>query len=113
MLKSIYRFIDWFIPQSILATASTRLMARTFVALHVAGPLMGHSVTLYLSQTAAGNTWQYWVVEGLVASFLVIPFVLRFAGSLSTAAALSVQMLVGLSLFGSFFFGGIASPRSN
>ena len=110
MHKSIYRFIDWFIPSSIQENQSDRLMARTFVLLHLVGPLMGHSVTYFLSQTAAGGTWQYWATEAIVVSFLAIPLVLRAFGSLRVAAMVSVQVLVGLSLFGSFFFGGISSP---
>ncbi len=110
MYKSIYRFIDWFIPSSIQENQSDRLMARTFVLLHLVGPLMGHSVTYFLSQTAAGGTWQYWVIEAIVVGFLAIPLLLRAAGSLQIAAMVSVQLLVGLSLFGSFFFGGISSP---
>ena len=110
MFRAVYRFIDWFIPHRLRESESDLLMLRTFVALHIAGPTLGHSVTFFLRQTKAGHTWQFWVVEGLVASFLVIPLVLRLAGSLRIAAILSVQMLVGLSLFGSFYFGGIASP---
>ena len=110
MYKSIYRFIDWFIPNSIQENQSDRLMARTFVLLHLVGPLMGHSVTFFLSQTAAGATWQFWVTEAIVVGFLAIPLLLRAVGSLQIAAMVSVQLLVGLSLFGSFFFGGISSP---
>ncbi|HEY0325096.1 MAG TPA: ATP-binding protein [Allosphingosinicella sp.] len=110
MYKSIYRFIDWFIPSSIQENQSDRLMARTFVLLHLVGPVMGHSVTYFLSQTAAGGTWQYWATEAIVVSFLAIPLLLRAVGSLQIAAMVSVQVLVGLSLFGSFFFGGISSP---
>ena len=80
MHKSIYRFIDWFIPASIRETQSDRLMARTFVLLHLLGPIMGHSVTYFLSQTAAGATWQFWATEAIVVSFLAIPLLLRFAG---------------------------------
>ena len=110
MSRSIYRFIDWFIPASIRETESDRLMARTFVLLHLLGPVMGHSVTYFLWQTAAGATWQFWVTEAIVVSFLAIPLLLRAWGSLRLAAMVSVQVLVGLSLFGSFFFGGISSP---
>jgi signal transduction histidine kinase len=110
MYKSIYRFIDWFIPISIQENQSDRLMARTFVLLHLLGPLMGHSVTFFLSQTAAGATWQFWVTEAIVVAFLAIPLLLRAVGRLQIAAMVSVQLLVGLSLFGSFFFGGISSP---
>lgn len=110
MYKPAYHFIDWFIPPSIQETESDRLMARTFVLLHLIGPIMGHTVTYFLWQTAAGATWQFWVTEAIVVSFLAIPFLLRGFGSLRLAAMVSVQVLVGLSLFGSFFFGGISSP---
>jgi signal transduction histidine kinase len=110
MHKPIYRIIDWFIPSAMLESDSDRLMARTFVLLHFAGPLMGHSVTLFLAQTAAGASWQFWATEFMVAGFFAIPFLLRASGSMTLPAMTSVQMLVGLSLFGSFFFGGISSP---
>src|SRR5690349_24035575 len=100
MYKSIYRFIDWFIPNSIQENHSDRMMARTFVLLHLLGPVMGHSVTFFLSQTAAGATWQFWATEAMVVSFLGIPLLLRWGGSLELAAMVSVQVLVGLSLFG-------------
>ena len=110
MQTSAYRILDWFIPAAMLESDSDRLMARTFVLLHLVGPLMGHSVTLFLSQTVAGDTWQFWVTEALVAAFFGIPFLLKYTGSMRVPAMTSVQMLVGLSLFGSLFFGGISSP---
>lgn len=110
MYKPLYRILDWFIPAAMLESDSDRLMARTFVMLHLAGPLMGHSVTFFLARTAAGSTWQFWVTEGMVAGFFGIPFLLRACGSMRLPAMTSVQMLVGLSLFGSFSFGGISSP---
>jgi signal transduction histidine kinase len=85
-------------------------MARTFVLLHLVGPLMGHSVTFFLAQTVAGESWQWWVTEAMVVSFFGIPFLLKLSGSMRLPAMTSVQMLVGLSLFGSFWFGGISSP---
>ena len=110
MSRSVYRFLDWFIPPTIRETESDRLMARTFVILHLLGPLMGHSVTYFLWQTSAGATWQFWTTEVIVVSFLATPLLLRVCESLRIAAMVSVQLLVGLSLFGSFFFGGISSP---
>ncbi|WP_294392583.1 ATP-binding protein [uncultured Sphingomonas sp.] len=110
MLRSVHRFINWFIPHAMRGTDSDHMMLRTFVALHLAGPLMGQSVTFFLSRTSAGGSWQLWVLEAMVLAFLAIPFVLRATASLAIAAGLSVQMIVGMSLFGSFFFGGIASP---
>ncbi len=104
------RLIDWFIPASIRETMSDLMMARTFVMLHLMGPLMGHSVTVFLAGTPAGDTWQFWVIETIVVAFFATPFILRATGNLALAAMFSVQALVGLSLFGSFYFGGISSP---
>ncbi len=110
MHKRFYRAIDWFIPAAMLQGDSDRLMARTFVMLHLAGPLMGHSVTFFLARTTAGESWQFWVTEAMVAGFLGIPLLLKASGGIRLPAMTSVQMLVGLSLFGSFYFGGISSP---
>lgn len=106
----LLNFVDWFIPPAIRRSDTDLLMGRTFVTLHLLGPVMGHAVTYFLASTPAGDAWQFLVVEALVASFLVVPLLLRWVGSLRLPAMLSVQMLVLLSLFGSFFFGGISSP---
>ena len=45
MNRASIRFVDWFIPAEIRESETDRLMARTFVALHLVGPLMGHAVT--------------------------------------------------------------------
>lgn len=110
MNYNINHLTDWFIPAQLRETESDLLTARTFVMLHLIGPLAGQSVTYFLSRTTAGMSWQFWVVEALVAAFLMIPLLLRLSGSVAFPAFLSVQMLVGLSLFGSFYFGGISSP---
>jgi len=108
--KSILPLLDWFIPPSIRETDSDQLMTRTFVLLHLLGPIMGHSVTFFLWQASPDADWQFWAIEAIVVSFLAIPLLLRVHGSLKLPAMVSVQVLVGLSLFGSFFFGGISSP---
>jgi signal transduction histidine kinase len=110
MQRVFYGLLDWFIPTAIRETESDRLMARTFVLLHLLGPLMGHSVTYFLWMETGGDNWQFWVTEIMVASFFAIPLILRLTRSMLVAAISSVQMLVALSLFGSFFFGGISSP---
>lgn len=110
MLKELNRLLDWFIPDAIRRSDTDLPMVRNFVLLHLLGPLMGHSVTLFLWATIPSGGWQFWVVEASVASFFAIPFVLRSTGSMTLSAMLSVQLLVGTSLFGSFWFGGISSP---
>ena len=110
MLKTLNRLLDWFIPGAILRSETDLPMVRNFVLLHLLGPLMGHSVTVFLWLTIRSSNWQFWVLETSVAAFFAVPFVLRASGSMTLSAMLSVQLLVGTSLFGSFWFGGISSP---
>lgn len=110
MLTSIKSFIDYFIPDESGKESSNLMMLRTFVFLHLAGPAMGHAVILFLYQASTHLTWVFWVLEVNVAFFWLMPFIVRRTGNLQTAAAISVQALVFLSLFGSFFYGGISSP---
>ncbi|MHA6316244.1 sensor histidine kinase [Altererythrobacter sp. CAU 1778] len=110
MAAYVVKILDWFIPQSIRASDSDVAMVRNFVLLHLVGPLMGHTVTAFLLLNLHDDIWQFWVTELGVASFFAVPFILRYTGSMKAAAMASVQMLVGLSLFGSFYFGGISSP---
>lgn len=110
MFTRINPILDCFIPQAIKDSETDLPMVRNFVLLHLLGPLMGHTVTAFLWLTVDGTHWQFWVTEAGVASFFVVPLLLRWTGSMRIAAMFSVQMLVGLSLFGSFWFGGISSP---
>lgn len=110
MIETINRLIDWFIPPEIKASQTDLPMVRNFVLLHLLGPLMGHSVTAFLWMTLDHDNWQFWVTELSVASFLLVPLMLRAGARMSNVAMFSVQMLVGISLFGSFWFGGISSP---
>jgi signal transduction histidine kinase len=110
MKISINAIVDFFIPPAIRASDAELPLARNFVALHLLGPLMGQSVTAFLWMMLARNSWQFWVTEAVVLSFFLVPFLLRWRGSIRLPAMMSVQGLVGLSLFGSFYFGGISSP---
>jgi signal transduction histidine kinase len=86
------------------------MKVRTFILLHLLGPAMGHSVILFLWYATKTLTWQFWVIEVSVASFWLVPILVKATRSLFLPASLSVQVLVFLSLFGSFFYGGISSP---
>lgn len=110
MAIRINTIIDYFIPARIRNSDAELPLARNFVALHLLGPLMGQSVTGFLWVMLERDSWQFWLTEVVVLSFLLVPFLLRWCGSMRLPAMVSVQGLVGLSLFGSFYFGGISSP---
>ena len=110
MRDLILRAIDYFVPEEITRDQASLTSVRAFILLHLLGPAMGHSVVLFLWTASPVLTWQFWVVEVGVASFWLIPLLVKMTRSLMLPAMVSVQTLVFLSLFGSFFYGGISSP---
>ena len=110
MRQLAMKAIDYFIPANLTRDQANLMKVRTFVLLHLLGPAMGHSVVLFLWSASDDVSWQFWVIEVSVASFWLIPLWVKLARSLVLPAMLSVQTLVFLSLFGSFFYGGISSP---
>jgi signal transduction histidine kinase len=110
MLATWGKIIDYFIPQAVRAESSNYMMFRTFVFLHLMGPLLGQSVIIFLYQASNETPWVFWVIEANLCFFWLMPFLVKRTGSLILPATLSVQALVSLSLFGSFFYGGISSP---
>jgi signal transduction histidine kinase len=102
--------IDYFIPVELRRDQANLMKVRTFILLHLLGPAMGHSVVLFLWSASTVITWEFWVVEVSVVSFWAVPLLVKLTRGLTVPAMLSVQTLVFLSLFGSFFYGGISSP---
>ena len=110
MLRAINRAIDYFIPASVLSDSAVRMKVRTFVFLHLMGPAMGQSVILFLYRASHTVGWQFWVLEAAVTSFWIVPFIVKNTSTLSVPGFVSVQVLVFISLLGSFYYGGISSP---
>lgn len=110
MLASPKKLVDYFIPPEVRAESSNYMMFRTFVFLHLLGPLLGQSVIAFLFVVSDHIGWVFWTIEFNLCFFWLMPFLVRATRSLTLPATLSVQALVALSLFGSFFYGGISSP---
>src|SRR4051812_36724560 len=104
------RAADHFVPRAARNKTSDYLMVRMFVFLHLFGPLLGHSVIVFLYQASDRIGWVFWTIEANLCFFWLMPVLVKRTGSLTIPAALSVQALVSLSLFGSFFYGGGWSP---
>jgi len=110
MRQLAMKAIDYFIPVELTRDQANLMKVRTFILLHILGPAMGHSVVLFLWSASAIITWQFWVIEISVALFWTVPLLVKLFRSLTIPAMMSVQALVFLSLFGSFYYGGISSP---
>jgi signal transduction histidine kinase len=110
MRDRLIRAIDYFAPVEMMGDQSNVMKIRTFILLHLIGPAMGHSVILFLWYASPVLAWQFWVIEASVVSFWLVPILVKLTQSLILPATFSVCLLVFLSLFGSFFYGGISSP---
>jgi signal transduction histidine kinase len=112
--SAVYRrseaITDWFIPDSLKTDAATFGLARIFVFSHLFGPALGQSISVYLYVLDPSPGFVYWTVAGLITSFWTFPFWLRLTGRLILLALCSVETLSVVTLFGSFYYGGVSSP---
>ena len=110
MLQRWLAIVDWFIPDAYTLEKSDLGFLRSFVFLHMVGPLLGQSIAAFLYIADERRGWEFWVIELTICSFWLFPFVLKYSGSLFASAIGSVQTLIFVSLFGSYFYGGVSSP---
>jgi len=106
----LIRTVDWFIPAELQKTTATLWRARIFVISHVLGPLSAVAILGYLYRVQAPHDWVYWTLCVLCGSFWTLPFALKLTGDLSRPALFSFCVLTLISVFGSFFYGGVSSP---
>lgn len=94
-------------PPPSSGSADPRLY-RSFVVLHLVGPLFGLPICTVLLLLEAHTATVPLLFTAGVCLFWLLPFLAR--RGLERAAFLSVQLLTSVSLFGSFFYGGPNSP---
>ena len=106
----LIRAVDWFIPDRLQSTTATHWRARIFVISHVLGPFSAVAILGYLFRVMPVHDWVFWTLCVLCVSFWTLPFALKLARNLAMPALYSFCTLVFVSVFGSFFFGGVSSP---
>ncbi len=102
--------LDWFIPNAAALERSERAVARNFVFTHFVGPLMSQPVPLYLYLVDKNHSAACWTIILCVWAFWLLPLVFKWTRSLDLAATASVQLLLFVSLFGAYNYGGVSSP---
>jgi signal transduction histidine kinase len=102
--------LDWFVPNAAAMERSERAVARNFVFTHFVGPLMSQPVPLFLYLTDVSHGVACWTIIVSVWAFWLLPFVFKWTRSLEIAAVASVQLLLFVSLFGAYNYGGVSSP---
>ncbi len=110
MIETILRLIDWFVPEASRKNKAEFGRARNFVFTHLFGPLMGSSIIVFLFVADPNPDWPCFVIAAFIIGFCGLPLALRVTGNLQLVATISVQNLLFVTLFGSYFYGGVSSP---
>lgn len=102
--------VDWFVPSDLQKSTATLWRARIFVISHFLGPFSAVAILGYLYRVQAAHDWVFWVLCVMCSLFWTLPFALKLAHNLFAPALFSFCVLTSLSVFGSFFYGGVSSP---
>jgi signal transduction histidine kinase len=109
-VRRLMEIIDWFIPIELRSHTATLWRARIFTISHLLGPCMAVVILSYLYRADPAPGAPFWTVAILCFAFLLLPLAMKLTRSLTFVATVSVCDLTFVSLFGSFFYGGVSSP---
>lgn len=106
----VLQAIDWFVPEQLRTDTASLWRARIFAISHLLTPCFGVPVLglLYVTEKSPGVP--FWTICALVSIIWFLPLGMRLTQQLRWAAVCSVTTLTLLSVFGSFFYGGVSSP---
>lgn len=110
MPQALYHILDWFIPLKARRDRSDQGMSRTFVFTHLFGPLLAMPMGVLLFLADDSTSLAKWIVIGCIASFWLLPLVLRSTGNMVAVSLMSVELLAFAALFGAYHYGGVSSP---
>lgn len=106
----LIRGVDWFVPAELQRSTATLWRGRIFVISHILGPFSAIAILGYLYRALTVHDWVYWTLCVLCGSFWTLPLALKLTRNLTKPALFSFCVLTFISVFGSFFFGGVSSP---
>jgi signal transduction histidine kinase len=108
--QSLLRGIDWFIPAELRSDTASFWRARIFAISHISGPCLAVVILVYLYLADPHPGVPFWTICALCSAFWMLPFAMKVTKRLSWVAHFSVWDLTFISVFGSFFYGGVSSP---
>jgi len=106
----LLRAIDWFIPAELRTNTANFWRARIFVISHLLGPCSAIAILGYLYRVLEVHDIVFWTICVLCGAFPLLPFGLKFGRTLTWPALFSFCDLTFVSVFGSYFYGGVSSP---
>lgn len=102
--------IDWFIPVELRTSTANLWRARIFVISHLLGPFSAVAILGYLHGALREHDLVFYSICILSGAFWLLPAALKLIGNLTWLALFSFWDLTFISVFGSFFYGGVSSP---
>jgi signal transduction histidine kinase len=102
--------IDWFIPDELRINTAKLWQARIFVISHLLGPCSAILILGYLYRVLEVHDIVFWTICALCGAFWLLPFGLKISRTLNWLALFSFCDLTFVSMFGSYFYGGVSSP---
>jgi signal transduction histidine kinase/ActR/RegA family two-component response regulator len=106
----IYPVLDWFIPEKIKDDSEAHQRARMFLISHLFGPILGHTITIYLYLLDPDPGIGLHVLAASITAFWGFPFLLRLTHRYNILAVLSIQNLSFAVVWGCYHYGGVSSP---
>jgi signal transduction histidine kinase len=110
LIDRLLKTIDWFVPAELQKNNAKLWQARIFVISHLLGPCSAILIMGYLYRVLEERDFAFWTICFLCGAFWLLPFGLKFSRTLFWLALFSFCDLTFISMFGSFFYGGVSSP---
>jgi signal transduction histidine kinase len=108
--RLLLRGIDWFVPEELKGNTASLWRARIFAISHFLGPCQGVVILVYLYRADPNPGLAFLTISILCFAFWLLPFGMKLTQSLTCVAIFSICDLTFLSVFGSYFYGGVSSP---
>jgi signal transduction histidine kinase len=102
--------VGWFIPAGLAHSRTNRGLARMFVQMQLVSGVAGLAMIGWLMSIVGGPDPTLIGIGAMVLLIGLLPFVLRQTGNMSLVTLASFQLLLVISLVGTFDYGGFASP---
>jgi signal transduction histidine kinase len=106
----LLKIIDWFVPPELRINTANLWQARIFVISHLLGPCSAIAILAYLYRALEVHDIVFWTICLLCGVFWLLPLWLKRSRTLFWLALFSFCDLTFISMFGSFFYGGVSSP---
>jgi len=108
--SALHDFVGWFIPAGLAHSRTNRGLARMFVQTHLVGGVVGLLMITWLAGIVPLTDTALIAITLMVVLLGLLPYVLRQTGDMALVTLASFQLLLAMSLVGTFSYGGFASP---